>query len=234
MSEVRDLNRDILRGRAVRRLYDFPQPNAPISVKEYLMAMVDGERCCLLRWALQDNITIDKMTYNLVQLDLHGDELETVEVTHLGHELPPTQGCRVFTPAWGVPLSPQCVSVRVRLTEVVSGAYTYHVSPNGLTVDYAVDEAWRYDPRAAKKDKLTAKVPFRIRSKVGNRVRGVWPFALLMVLVLIVVLSAPYLVVVIDFERLREIITDFINRILPGGEEPVAGIVARILTFTCI
>ncbi len=207
MKDVLDLNRDILSGRAVRRQYDLPQAPAPLRVREYLMATVDGRRCCLLRWFLSENIPIDSMTFTFIQLGTVGEELESSEVTYTRAELPAVKGGETFIPAWGIPVTSHCVSVQIRLLRVVSGSYTYHIGGDEPVVDYRADEQWVYAPRAISKEKLTDRIPLRIRSKTGGRVRLLWPVPFLAVICMGITISLPYLLRLIPVEEIRDILS---------------------------
>ncbi len=191
-------------GRSIRRMYEFAQPEAPVTVTEYLLTTLDGRRCCLLRWLLREEIRIDRLTFSLAQLDEYGNELDASEMTYSHEELPPMSVGMHFVPEWAVPIRAQCVSVRVHLHEIVSkaeiGSYLYRVTPFGVTVDYTADHAWIYDPKAAKKDKLKKRESHRATSKLGRRLPGIWLMALLSLIVVALMICRPYLARIIRWD----------------------------------
>ncbi len=192
MKLSKDLKRES--GRGTRQLYEFPQPNAPMLVREYLFTTLEGNRCCLLRWFMRDDIPVDSMTYVLVQLDARGDEVDTVELTHTALELPHIVGGQLFTPLWAIPVEPSCVSVRVYLKTVVSGAYVYHITPQDVRIDYEPpEENWTYNRKWERRDRVSDKKPLRVTSKRKGRMGGLGISAFLIVLLLCLVICFPYL-----------------------------------------
>ncbi len=177
--------------RSVRRDYEFPQPDAPVAVREYLLTTTDEGRLCLLRFALREDIPIDCLEFSIVELDADGGDLASVERTLAGDELPPMRPGELFTPPWAFPVSARCAAVRVLLHAVSSGDYRYRVTPTGISVDYAAEEAWVYDPRAERS--AQAEEPLHVRSLLGQRTRGLWPVAVAALLLLALIIASPYL-----------------------------------------
>ncbi len=196
---------------SVRRVYEYAQPPAPVAVREYLLTRLEGERCCLLHWLLREDIRLDRMSFTLIQLDENGEELASSEITHEAGELPTVESGHLFAPPRAIPILPRCATVRVRLRELVSDVYLYRMTPTGVTVDYIADTAWVYDKKAPKKDKLKRRIPLRVTSKLGRRVRGVWPVALLGLLLVAWVISWPYLERVINWPLVERVVDNFFD-----------------------
>ncbi len=211
-----DMNENIRTGTNesdIRRMYDLPQPAFPVALREYLLTSLDETRCCLLQWILQEDIAVDLMRYDLIQINEGGEEIETVEVVLRKEELPEMTVGTLFAPQWATPVSPRCVAIRVIMHEISSGNYLYRVSGDGVQVEYSASTAWVYDKKAGKKDKLKRKATFRADSKLGKRVRGIWPIAFLSMVVVGVVVSVPYLKRVINWELIGRAIAKFISDI---------------------
>ncbi len=179
--------------------YTLPQPAGLLSVQEYLLTDVDGERVLLLRWVKEFEFPIDSMTYEVVMLDAVGTELGRRTATHLMSDIPPAEAGSVFTLNRGISVDGGCMHVRVRVTEVKSGSYVYRVSGNTVSTDYVSEEPWTYDPKAGDDAKLTDQSPLCVRSKRTKKVHTLWPAAFLAALLIAASIILPYIT-----ERLAE------------------------------
>ncbi|MBR5124924.1 MAG: hypothetical protein IKU90_07300 [Clostridia bacterium] len=174
--------------------YTLPQPSGLLAVKEYLLTDMEEGRFLLLRWVRELEFPVDTLTYEIVMLDSVGAELGRKTVTHVASDIPAAEVGEAFALKRGIPVEMNCMSVRIRVTEVKSGAYVYRVVGEAVHVDYIPQEPWKLDPKAGKKEKLTDRNPLRVRSKRTEKVSFLWPAALLAVLILVGSLVLPPLV----------------------------------------
>ena len=173
--------------------YTLPQPAGLLAVREYLLTDVEGERLLILRWVRETEVPVDAMTYEIVMLDAVGAELGRRTATHLAADIPPAEIGAVFTLKRGIPVDEGCRNIRIRITEVRSGSYVYRTSGSTVVTDYIPEEPWSYDPNAGNREKLTDRIPLRVRSKRMGRVHHLWPVALLIALLLAAVITLPAL-----------------------------------------
>ncbi len=206
MNNTENFNNTNIRLKAIRRSYDFPQPEFPIGVKEYLLTTVSEQRCCVIRWINRLEHGMDSMTFELVELDIDGNELgDTVYTLDKGSITQvPTEDTfatnRVF------PIDSKCAYVKVLFKNVVSGDYTYRMEPDGMEVDYRLeDNYWKYEeehPRKPKPMRKTRKKHYkyqkkfkkrRVVSKRGMRVRLLRLFMIFTLLLILIVIISPLL-----------------------------------------
>ena len=193
------------KGGAIHSLYAHPQPAGLCALREYLLVdqptHTHGGRLLLLRWVKECDFPVDSMTLEVTMLDAIGSELGKVPVTLRDSDIPPVETGHIFTPDLGIPVDGSCADIRIRLTEVTSGAYVYRVEGLTVTLDYAPEEPWRYDPHAGEKEKLTEERCVRVRSKRSGKVRHLWPLALLTALLLICLITRPFWEALLDWMR---------------------------------
>lgn len=170
--------------------YTLPQPSGLLSVREYLLTDME-ERILLLRWVKEMEFPVDSMSYEITMLDAVGAELGRRTVTHTASDIPVIEPGVVFTLKRGIPVDEGCMNVRIRVTEVRSGAYVYRVSGHTVTADYISEEPWRYDPKAGSGERLTDRNPLFVRSKRTKKVHFLWPAAFLAALLIIVSIILP-------------------------------------------
>ncbi len=179
---------------AVFAPYPYRQPTGTVRVQDYLLTELNGRWCLLLRWVKEADMPLDGLTFELSELDAAGAVLATRRVAWVDFDLPETEVGRPFLPEQGIAVSEQCRSVRIQLSEVVSGAYVYRYRPGRpMTVAYRGEEPWVYDGRAGEKEGLSDTVDQQVCTKLGRRVRFTRLLALLTVLLLLLVILFPYL-----------------------------------------
>lgn len=177
----------------VHSLYALSQPGGLLSLREYLLTDVGGERVLLLRWVKEADVSIDSMIFEVIMMDAVGSELGRRTVTYEVSDIPPAEKGHLFAPERGIPVDSGCMEVRVNLIEVRSGSYVYRMGANTVTVDYLPEEPWVYDPRAGEQEKLTDSRGLRVRSKRRGKVHFLWLAALLTVLLILFSILSPYL-----------------------------------------
>ena len=173
--------------------YIHPQPDAPVAVREYRMADVDGSPCLLLKWALEADFSVDRFRFSVDELDVAGELLETLTVTCEGKDIPPLSTGECFVPPCAIRLKEACADVRIRLLEVESAGYLYKIRNGRVTLDYEAEEPWVYGADDGVSDGLNTHTSLRVRSKMKRRVRFLWPAALLTFLLLLFAILAPSL-----------------------------------------
>ncbi len=198
----------------IRRVYEAYQPDAPVAVREYILTEHSGERCCLMSWILKADIAVDRFCFSILPIDENGMEGDAIEIAYSRDDLPPLSCGQSFTPPWAIPVPAYCTAIRVCLHEVASGDYLYRVTPAGVIMEYNAPIAWVYDRKAARRDGLGRRESLRVASKLGRPVRGLWPVALLALLVVAIVISWPYLARILPLDAVRNFLLQPIRQLL--------------------
>lgn len=186
--------------RTIHSLYPHPQPAGLCALREYLLIDRPAEegKLLILRLAKECDFAIDSISFTVTMLDAVGNDLGSVPVTLRDSDIPPAEAGQIFTPDVGIAVDGGCVDIRIRLTEVTSGAYVYRAEGMTFTTTYAPEEPWRYDPHAGESEKLTEKNSLRVRSGREGKARHLWPIALLLSLLLVYLIAKPFWDAVVD------------------------------------
>ena len=166
--------------------YEYPQPDGPVRLREYLLTEGMTERYLLFRWEMVGEYPVDGFDYRLEQLDGLGRALAVSEHTCFGAVSVPAG--ETFVPDEGIVVRSDCVDVRVQITRICSGGYVYRPSGNGYAVDFEGETPWIYDKKSRRKDRLQEEIPLRVTSKRGIHGRFLWVGAVASVVALIAVL----------------------------------------------
>ncbi len=204
MNNTENLNSANIRLKAVRRSYDFHQPEFPIGIKEYLLTNIEDQRCCIIRWVNKLDFPMDRLCFELIELDIDGDVLGRSKHTLGRADITPVPLEETFAADKAFPVHAKCAYVKVLPISISSGEYTYRMEPDGMEVDYRIeDNYWRYEEEHRRKPKpkrKTKKKKYRyvrrykkrkIASKRGMRVRLLRLFVLLSLLLIAVVIISP-------------------------------------------
>ena len=173
--------------------YAYPQPEGLVTVQDYLFSAVEGTRCVLIRWCKEADFPIDEYTFELQQLDVADQLLESVTVTYKGRDIPAAAKGDSFVPERAVTVLPRCHSIRVQLVELISGNYVYRVKGIRVEVGYRTAEPWQYDVKGGRKEGLSDRIPLRVESKRRYTARACGFIAFLAALALAVVILFPWL-----------------------------------------
>lgn len=193
MMKPSEFDRNTDRLAAVRIPYTRPCPEGLMAVRDFLFTEAEGGRCLLLRWVKEADFEVDSFTFELEQLDAAGGCLGVIAVTYQGMDIPPIAPGETFVPERGIAVHRSCTDIRVRLTELISGSYMYRVKGNRVEIDYRISEPWVYGMWDGREDGLSDTVSLRVVSGRRRRVRLLWPAAVLSVLLLILVILAPFI-----------------------------------------
>ena len=195
---------------STKETYTYPQPEGLVSVQDFLFTSVDGERCVLIRWAMEADFHVDRFTFELKQLDAAGECLGETTVTYEGMDIPPAASGELFVSDLGIPVTSRCSDIRVQLIELISGEFVYRVKGTLVEVDYRPEEAWLYDKRAGRKEKLKDKTSLRVYSKCRVRGKRRWFVTLLAVILLAVVIFFPMIRLLLDpyVQALKDTVKD--------------------------
>ncbi len=196
-----NFNKEALLPRAARKTYELPQPEAPVSATEYLITEIDGHRCCFVKWTKNIKARIDSMTYEVVSLDIDGAELGVHSVCVSGELIP---SGKVFSPNRAAQVYPQCHTVRIRICEVVAGAYTYIADGNKMRAEYSMPDKWVQDEKNAKKLSSKRKSRRAVYSKRGKNPRMLGVLTLIFAVLIIVLVLSPFLVRLLKIDWFRE------------------------------
>ena len=203
--------------RSVKERYAHPQPDGLVSVQDFLLTMSDAGRCVLIRWSMDAEFPVDRFTFLFQQLDVGGEILGEETVTYEGLDIPPAACGELFVPERAISVSDRCADIRVQLTELISGNYVYRIRGTRVEVDYRVEDAWLYDQKAGRKEKLNRKTSMRVFSKCNVKMKKRW---------LATVLAVALMAFVVFFPMIRLIVTPYIRMlkeaIFPPEEETVA------------
>ncbi len=217
--------KSIVRGETKHLPYDYPQPEGLLAVREYLLTTMENERLCLLRWIKEVDCELDRMQFELIQVDSNGAELARDLYKLDKDDIPAVEAGTLFSLPRALPIDARCASVRVRLLQVNSGAFTYRVQNNLVTVSYTVSEAWERDKKEEKRSKKKKKkrdaltnertvVPIRIK-----KIRFLRLAAFLTVILMAVAILDTYLDRVIPKEEIKAAIRETIEDLFSSDEE---------------
>jgi hypothetical protein len=176
-----------------REPYLHPQPEGLVAVKDYLFARVDGQACLLLRWVLDTDLPVERVTFALRELDPAGEELETVTVTYEGEDIPRAPRGTCFAPDRGISVHERCTDLRVILLEVASEGYLYRRRGERMVLDYVPEEPWVFRDTDGEEEGLSDTVPLRLTSKRRGHPRFLCPLALGAFLLTLLVILLPLL-----------------------------------------
>ena len=176
-----------------REPYLHPQPDGLVSVKDYLFARVDGQACLLLRWVLETDLPVDRVTFAVRELDPAGELLDTVTVTYEGEDIPRAPRGTCFAPERGIEVHERCTDLRVILLEVSSEGYLYTFRGRRTVTDYLPEEPWAYGETDGEAEGLSDTVPLRLSSALQSHPRFLWPVALVAFLATLLVILLPAL-----------------------------------------
>ncbi len=203
--------------RSVKERYVHPQPEGLVSVQDFLLTGTDDGRCVLIRWSMDAEFPVDRFTFLFKELDAGGAVLREETVTYEGLDIPPAACGELFVTERAIAVSERCADIMVQLIELNSGNYVYRVRGTRAEVDYRVEDAWQYDKKAGRKEKLNKKISLRVFSKCRVKIKSRW---------LVTVLAVLLLAFVIFFPMIRLIVTPYIQAlkeaIFPPEEETVA------------
>lgn len=176
-----------------RELYLYPQPDSLVAVKDYLFARVDGQACLLLRWTLETDLPVDRVTFAVRELDPAGELLDTVTVTYEGKDIPQGSRGTCFAPDRGIAVHERCTDLRVILLEVSSAGYVYRRQGERMVMDYVPEEPWVYRETDGEAEGLSDDAPLHLTSKRQGGPRLLWPIALAAFLLTLLVILLPAL-----------------------------------------
>ncbi len=178
---------------ALRTPYTEPQPEGPLSVREYLLCEQEGARVCLVRFVKNEDIPIDAITLTLTMLDAGGMSLGETDVTFRDSDLPRAAVGEELTPMGAIPVDERCVELGITIREVASEHYRYRLEGERVRLDYCPPMPWPYDPYAGESARLSDEVPLCVRSKRAGKVRFLWPIGALGMLLLLAYMLLPLL-----------------------------------------
>ena len=189
--------------------YNHPQPRGLVAVREFLFTEAEGERIVLLRWAMEADFPVDRMTFRLEQLDGAGTVLGRVTVTYGGGDIPRTERGGLFTPSDGIAVDRGCTDIRVKLLEAVSGQYVYRPGGDGVAEEFLPPLPWRYDSEGGRRDGLSDEVCLKVESKRRRRMASGLKLlgflaALLSLILMLWVILAPYFDYLKEYKERRE------------------------------
>ncbi len=203
--------------RSVKERYVHPQPEGLVSVHDFLLTTTEAGRCVLIRWSMDADFPVDRFTFLFKQMDAAGEVLGEATVTYEGLDIPPAACGELFVSEQALAVSDRCADIHVQLVELISGNYVYRVKGTRAEVDYRVEDAWLYDKKAGRKEKLKKKISMRVFSKCRVKMKKRW---------LVTVLAVLFLAFVIFFPMIRLIVTPYVrilkDALFPPEEETVA------------
>ena len=174
-----------------REPYLHPQPEGLVSVKDYLFARVDGQACLLLRWVLDTDLPVERVTFAVRELDPAGEVLDTVTVTYEGEDIPRAPRGTCFAPEWGISVHERCTDLRVILLEVASEGYLYRRHGARMVLDYVPEEPWVFFDTDGEEEGLSDTLSVSLTSGRRGHPRFLWPLALGAFLLILLVILLP-------------------------------------------
>ncbi len=193
----------------VHRVYDLPQPEGPLAVKDYLLGTVEGERCCILRFIKKLDVLVTRITFEIIQLNAGGAEIGRTPYTLVSSGSHQEGVGETFAPNCAMPIDDACTAIKIKIVEVISGSYVYTAHNKNMCVDYRMEESMPSEGDNGSKKKVRAK--YTVRSKLGKRPRIIWLFAILVILMLSSTILRWYFVNIVPMEQMRDAIILFLE-----------------------
>ena len=119
--------------------YDYYQQGAFLRVKDYIVTIIDGKKCLLLRFQNDSEVTINRIKIRLSTFDSNGKLLS--KKSHVYESLN-IKGYEEFALKSGILVNDDMSDFRVNVEFVTSGAYKFYFK-HGLAIQ-------KYDPRGYK------------------------------------------------------------------------------------
>ena len=115
--------------------YNHDQAGGFVSVKQFILVEREEKRVLLLRFSNDSPVEINRMRFQLTQLDKEGNEIEISKVKYSGLCAKPGD---VFSPEEGVVVKSECADFVVKILYVVSGEYKYLAGKGRPTAHYDI------------------------------------------------------------------------------------------------
>ena len=122
--------------------YDYYQQGAFFHVKDYIVTLIDGKKCLLLRFANNSHLTVNKVQFKLTQYDVHGKVISTKTCVYDDLYI---RGEKEHALKSGIIVSDDFADFRIVINCVTSGVYKF-IFRNGLAIQ-------KYDPRGYRNEK---------------------------------------------------------------------------------
>ena len=117
----------------IKGIYQYPQMNGFISVRNYIFTWQNDQRCLLLRFVNNFDQVINELEFTITQLDVHGKTIKNTTVCH--KKLNVAQGA-LYTPSKAILVEDGCADFKISFDRVCSGDYTYRVCDDTLVAYY--------------------------------------------------------------------------------------------------
>ena len=117
--------------------YNYSALTDPILVTQYVFIRQRGRKCLLLRFKNNSDFTINKMIFEIVQIDKNGKETgRTVIKTPPINEAPGA----MFTLSDGFEVGNECVDFRIKFVSLRSGVYKYIFKKHDIEISFDPDK----------------------------------------------------------------------------------------------
>ncbi len=117
----------------IKGIYQYPQMNDFISVRNYIFTWHKEKRCLLLRFINNFDQEINELEFTITQLDVHGKVIKSVPVKHKKLTIMPGA---LYTPGRAILVEDGCADFKISFDKVRSGEYTYRVVEQQLVAYY--------------------------------------------------------------------------------------------------
>lgn len=115
--------------------YNHDQIGGFVSVKQFILIEKNGKRVLLLRFSNDSPVVINRMRFQLTQLDKEGNTIDCSKVKYTDLSVAPGS---VFAPEEGIVVKSECADFIVRIIYVVSGEFKYVPGRGRPTAHYDV------------------------------------------------------------------------------------------------
>lgn len=121
----------------VKGIYEYPQTEGFISVKQFMFVYRDGVKHLLLRCTNETPTALRSARFVLTELDRDG---EILNVRQLSYKDINADAGATFTANEGIPVSDECVDFKISFIRASAGKYTYKARGKRVNAYYTPDE----------------------------------------------------------------------------------------------
>lgn len=186
----------------VKGIYNYPQLNNFISVRNYMYIWQNGKKCLILRFFNGFSQEINEFEYTVTQIDINGNIIKQSDLLKKNICISPGA---MYSPNIGLLVEEACVDFKLSFKSVRSGKYTYRVFDDTIEAFYPLPPKKFLEKTKRSVNEEAVSTFFESSRVIGKPKRSVKIaiIALVMILLLnIFQFASPY--IVIDFSIVKE------------------------------
>ncbi len=124
----------------VKGIYEYPQAEGLISVKQFMFVYRDGVKHLLLRCSNDTETALRSAHFVLTELDRDGAVLNTRQLSYKDINV---EAGESFTSNVGIPVSNECVDFKIRFVRAYAEKYTYKATGKRVNAYYTPPRSTR-------------------------------------------------------------------------------------------